>query len=279
MKKKDFFSIGEISKICNVSVSMLRHYDKVGVLKPAYIDKDSHYRFYDEDAIFRVAVLRYYQRIGFTLQEIPLLLGRENYDLLKTRFSEKISEIDEVIRIGRVCQITLDAWIELFDEASDVLSSSSNEIRLGKVEKLEMLHLKPHIYEFTKLKHLLANAEFGVANTSQKQLSHGPLYISYPSYQCRLNEEYNFGDVTLLIQRHPLNPPCNEVEIFGDFTAVMTYHKGSYNSLAQTYKSMEDWASKHNFCLKGNSIERYVTDYWSTDDEDQFVTEIFLPLK
>ena len=35
------FSIGEMSKLHNISVQTLRHYDKIGLLKPSYINEKS----------------------------------------------------------------------------------------------------------------------------------------------------------------------------------------------------------------------------------------------
>ena len=40
------FSIGEIAKIHNITIETLRHYDRVCLLKPSYINKDTGYRYY-----------------------------------------------------------------------------------------------------------------------------------------------------------------------------------------------------------------------------------------
>ena len=46
MKKKNFLSIGELSKITGVHIKALRYYDSLGILTPAYVDPDSGYRYY-----------------------------------------------------------------------------------------------------------------------------------------------------------------------------------------------------------------------------------------
>jgi len=38
--------IGEFSKIAQVSIKTLRYYDRMGLLKPAHIDRYSSYRYY-----------------------------------------------------------------------------------------------------------------------------------------------------------------------------------------------------------------------------------------
>ncbi len=43
--------IGEFSKLSRVSVRMLRHYDEIGLLKPAETDRFTDYRYYREDQL------------------------------------------------------------------------------------------------------------------------------------------------------------------------------------------------------------------------------------
>ena len=48
------FKIGEFSKLGQVSVRMLRHYDNLGLLKPSYTDKFTSYRYYNIDQLTRL---------------------------------------------------------------------------------------------------------------------------------------------------------------------------------------------------------------------------------
>ena len=60
------------SKLSRISVRMLRHYDEIGLLKPAQIDRFTDYRYYREDQLptaGRIAALR---DMGFHL---PILSG------------------------------------------------------------------------------------------------------------------------------------------------------------------------------------------------------------
>ena len=46
---KGYLSIGAVSKRKGVSIKSLRYYDRIGVLRPAYINKDTNYRYYKEE--------------------------------------------------------------------------------------------------------------------------------------------------------------------------------------------------------------------------------------
>lgn len=54
---KNFLSIGEVSKIKGVSVKSLRYYDKLGILKPAYINPQTGYRYYTIDQMLTVDLI------------------------------------------------------------------------------------------------------------------------------------------------------------------------------------------------------------------------------
>ena len=59
--------IGEFSKLFRVSIRMLRHYDDIGLLKPAEIDTFTGYRYYHEEQLFVIG------RITSLKDPLPLL--------------------------------------------------------------------------------------------------------------------------------------------------------------------------------------------------------------
>ncbi|GAB4200301.1 MAG: MerR family transcriptional regulator [Roseiflexaceae bacterium] len=69
------FKIGDFSKLGQVSVRMLRHYDKLGLLKPSHTDPQSGYRYYTIDQLARLNRIVALNGIGLTLQQIGGLLG------------------------------------------------------------------------------------------------------------------------------------------------------------------------------------------------------------
>ena len=64
--------IGLFSKLSRVSIRMLRYYDEMGLLRPAYIDPDSDYRYYREDQLQTVGWITALRDMGC---EVVLLTG------------------------------------------------------------------------------------------------------------------------------------------------------------------------------------------------------------
>ena len=102
------FSIGEFARHGRVSVRMLRHYDAIGLIRPACVDPDTGYRFYQAsqlDELNRVIALK---DLGFTLQQVQAVLeekvtAAELRGMLKLRRAEIQARIEaETTRLTRV---------------------------------------------------------------------------------------------------------------------------------------------------------------------------------
>lgn len=69
MKKQELISIGVLSKITNVHIQSLRYYEKIGILKPAYIDAKSRYRYYSFSQIKIVEAIQYCVELDIPLKD------------------------------------------------------------------------------------------------------------------------------------------------------------------------------------------------------------------
>jgi len=68
------FKIGDFARLGQVSVRMLRHYDKLDLLKPSHTDPSSGYRYYTVEQLVRLHRIVALNGLGLTLQQIARLL-------------------------------------------------------------------------------------------------------------------------------------------------------------------------------------------------------------
>ena len=73
------YMINEISKLTGISVRMLHHYDKIGLLVPSK-RTDSNYRMYNDDDIARLYQILIFKELEFPLQKIKQILDDENFN-------------------------------------------------------------------------------------------------------------------------------------------------------------------------------------------------------
>ena len=64
------FTIGDFAAFGQVSARMLRHYDALGLLRPAVVDEVTGYRFYSADQFSRLNRIIALKDLGFTLQQV-----------------------------------------------------------------------------------------------------------------------------------------------------------------------------------------------------------------
>ena len=89
--------IGEFSKLSRVSVRMLRHYDEIGLLRPAETDRFTDYRYYREEQLPTVCRITALKDMGFSLADIVRIL--EIYDdkkKLERYFSDRRKELERI---------------------------------------------------------------------------------------------------------------------------------------------------------------------------------------
>ncbi len=65
---KEYYKIGEISKLYSIGTDSLRYYEEIGILKPKR--DDNGYRMYSINDIRTLNILRELRSIGFSMAEI-----------------------------------------------------------------------------------------------------------------------------------------------------------------------------------------------------------------
>ena len=81
--------IGEFSKICQVSVKTLHHYDKIGLLAPAEVDRFTGYRYYKLEQIDTMNYIQRLKRYGFSLEEIQQIINLSDTKEISRRLRQQ----------------------------------------------------------------------------------------------------------------------------------------------------------------------------------------------
>lgn len=92
-----FFSIGEAAKIVRTTSETLRHYDRIGLVKPSKKDKWTNYRYYTQQDIVRLNTVRALQIMDLPLQEIKKVLQYEDLEKIVGFLAQAEKKADEKI--------------------------------------------------------------------------------------------------------------------------------------------------------------------------------------
>lgn len=112
--------INEFAKLTGVSVRTLHYYDEIGLLKPAFVDAQNGYRFYDENSLVSMQEILFYRELDFPLKSIRNIMSSPDYDkekalseqrkllsLKKGRLERIINALDDAKK-GKVTMTAFD---------------------------------------------------------------------------------------------------------------------------------------------------------------------------
>nr|WP_317324245.1 MerR family transcriptional regulator [uncultured Flavonifractor sp.] len=95
-----FFSVGELSKLQNISRQTLIFYDKIGLFQPAYVDPDNGYRYYSSSQLDALDTILLMKKMGLSLDEIRVYMQDYTADssilAMKRQLSVLTSQIEEL---------------------------------------------------------------------------------------------------------------------------------------------------------------------------------------
>lgn len=86
--------IGDFSKLTQISIRMLRHYDELGLLTPEHVNAFTGYRYYSEAQLPVAVRITALKDMGFRLAAIPEILRRyDDTEALSAFLMQKQTEL------------------------------------------------------------------------------------------------------------------------------------------------------------------------------------------
>lgn len=110
----EYFTISQVSKLYDVTPRMLRHYEKIGLIRSGRRE-DYAYRIYDEDAVRRLRQIVALRKLRIPLKDIAIILADESGQKALFALRENLAELDaQIISLQKVRSV-LDAFVESLD--------------------------------------------------------------------------------------------------------------------------------------------------------------------
>jgi DNA-binding transcriptional MerR regulator len=133
------FGIGDFASLGRVSVRMLRHYDAIGLLRPARVDPASGYRFYTAAQLSRLNRVIALKDLGFTLQQVQSILDEkvdagELRGMLRLRRAQLAAQVaEDNARLARVDTRLRMIETEGHMDTGDVILKSIPAMRVAEL--------------------------------------------------------------------------------------------------------------------------------------------------
>jgi effector-binding domain-containing protein len=268
------FRIGEFSKLCHVTVKTLRHYDKLGLLKPAQVDRFTGYRYYSAGQLPRLNRILALKGMGLSLDEISRLLeGDLPVDEMRGILRLKQAQLEEHLNEQRV-QLDRVAWQLNQIEREETMSAQETTIKqLPTVKAACLRDTLPSYADYGQL----FGQVFGFLGQHDIQPVGAPMGI-YHDLEYRESD----ADVEVAIPVAAEIPAHDKIslrELPAIPNAACLVHQGSYETIGASYGQLMQWLEANGYRINAPLREVYVRGPESGEDTSTYITELQAPVE
>ncbi len=133
------FTIGDFANLGRVSVRMLRHYDSIGVLRPAAVDSVNGYRLYNADQLSRLNRVVALKDLGFTLAQVNSILeDKVDPAELRGMFRLLQAQLEAQLDADRARLLGIEARLRIIESEGTM---KTQDVVLKKVESVRIAEM------------------------------------------------------------------------------------------------------------------------------------------
>lgn len=271
----EIMTIGEFAKLKDITTETLRHYDRVGLLKPIKVDKKNGYRYYSILQYEKLATIIELRQLGMNIEQIKEYFNgrniKQSLEILKNSHAllkNKIEQL-ELLEINTMKKINhLSRFLQPVEK---------DKIQIKYIEERKYIYLQKPISNDEDLTYCCAELENKLNEIAPIVASNRyGLFINKIYY----NRNYNWKDFTVIIFVDNINLKySNMVGTIGRnlFACMLCSGDIDYNKDKILY--MENYIKSNGYEVIGNIIEIIQVDISVTDIRDELLYEIQIPIK
>lgn len=266
---KKYFSIGQMSKLHNISVQTLRHYDKLDLLKPSYTNSSSGYRYYSTRDFLTMDLIKQCKDMGLSLEEIKDVI--DNYTSL-----ESISDIlanqrkivDNKIKELESIKYKINS---LEDKIRTALDININQVFIKENEERKFLKYK-YIERYTEefemsLRAILLDVEENYRDSNTE-------IVFTTSYEAIKNANQVLYKNVMIHVEDELDYNKDNLVTLPKGKYLTLYFDDKYSKAYNYYSLLIEYINKHNIKIKGDFREIYIMTRVGNDGEEKSLGQI-----
>lgn len=266
--------IGDFSRICQVSIKALRHWDTIGLLTPAMIDTSTGYRYYTIEQVAEVNRILALKTIGLELSQIgQLVKDNPTADDIRAMLRLKQVELQHEIEKMNAMLTMVESRIQHIEDTGKL---SPHEVTLKPMPEQTVLSVRQVLPTMQDLVNLLRETyPYARQRTSTHLLAifHDDAYhheqldveigfpIDHPQTPIALQHGYEM--------KPRLLPP---IELLAS-----TVHHGTWLTLPEGYMHLGRWIVANGYRIIGAGREIFHHIDWENDQKTT-VTELMFPI-
>ncbi len=257
---KQFYKIGEISRLYGIGPDSLRYYEELGLLEPRR--SNNNYRMYGLDDLWRLNVIRDLRRLNFPMEKIQKYMNCRSINSTKALLTEELAVINDHIDSLEQLKENVSERLIILEEAKgqamgNVIEKDFAERHCHRIlhpfhadEEMDML-IKQLLNKDKHNLYIIGNNRIGSLLPLAKAKN-----AKYQDYAGVFIIDKN-GDSSLKAGRY----------------LSVSYHGDSHQHEAY-FPKLLDYAAAHNLTLAGDILEFLWVDIHQASDISEHITEL-----
>lgn len=262
--------IGEFSKVCQVSVKTLHHYDKIGLLMPAEVDRFTGYRYYKTEQIDTMNYIQRLKRYGFSLEEIQHIITLSDNREISAKLRQQKEKLKYEQQERAIILNELQTHISVFERTGDIMNYQKGytvEVKNSPAMNVLMKRSMMGVDEFGKYYGTLFE------RVPKEQVT--PTGLNGARY---FDEEFNHesSDVEVFIG---IKEKEKADIIMEPQECAMTVHRGGYSTLSEAYGAIVSWIIENGYENAGAPFDLYIKTQFDSLFPEDWETEVYFPIR
>lgn len=262
-------TIGEFSGLSRVSTKTLRYYDQIGLLKPRYVSRENGYRFYDASQLHDMLLISRLKQYLFSLPEIAAVLAKKDDVYLAGLIREKKLQLASQIDNQQHILFLMEQDIEKIERRENIMQSNY----LVKTVDFEPRNI-------FSIRQKMALSEFGeVYGKLYAGLGKNNLRPAGPCLSVYYDEEFDRECSDIEVGVIVAEESGEGVRRLDPGLCCYAAHIGPYDDFTPCYTALAEWMESEGYTVSGPAIELYVKGCDAATKPEEYVTEIYFPIK
>ena len=266
--REKYYKIGEISRLYKISTDILRYYDKIGLVSPDYTGENG-YRYYSKKQIWKLNNIRNLRNIGVGLEDIKEFLDERNINSANNILEFQLEKVEE--KIKKLMELREELASKLENIEFFKTFQNFNKPLLKYIPKRKFLRSKGNFKQDWEI-------DFELRILNEKTEYDSDFILTNNEIGATLSKE-NFikGEYGIFSETFIINDVKGEIINAGYFLTIV--FKGSYKESYKYYEILKEYIKENNLEVTGDIHEIYHIEIHITEDENEFITEIQIPVK
>jgi DNA-binding transcriptional MerR regulator/effector-binding domain-containing protein len=273
MKDVELFKISEVANIHGVTVKSLRHYDKLGLFKPDWVDPNNGYHYYTRKNFPILKQIIYLKFLGFDLKKIRSIINDSSIDTLLKELESQYRRVKLDIKQLKTIEKNL---LYLIDFHKVALSIDERDLNRPSIQILgDFYYVKRPSEENSKSSMMLSYRKLLGALRNTNSFT-ARVYGAYYEYDPG-SDTFKSG-AFINLPADIQNNDIEHVELRSSGKYVTMYHRGTYY-LEEPIRYLYGWLKENAYTPIGPWYDLCIVDRTFSGDEDSMIMELQIMVK